>query len=162
MINILLWRILMAEKDFPDANFKWEFYQVSGKLQEFQCYFSQIPEHQVMDVYRVQSLFDKEFTDKNTIFSLLCYECEFRACQIVFILKWSFWLNILLQSWPFITNKQMEMRSGWSYATNCFLVVIKVFEWVIIILSVLIFRYDLNIRLILSPVFQGANKEREL
>ena len=60
----------MAEKDFPDANFKWEFYQVSGKLQEFQCYFSQIPEHQVMDVYRVQSLFDKEFADKKIQFFL--------------------------------------------------------------------------------------------
>ena len=71
----------MAEKDLPDANFKWEFYQVSGKLQEFRCYFSLIPEHRVMDVYRVQSLI------KNTILSQLCSQCEFRACQLVFILK---------------------------------------------------------------------------
>ena len=54
----------MAEKDFPDANFKWEFYQVSGKLHEFQCNFSLIPKHLVIDVYRVQSLFDKESSDQ--------------------------------------------------------------------------------------------------
>ena len=62
----------MAEKDFQDANFKWEFYQVSGKLHEFQCNFSLIPKHLVMDVYRVQSLLDKEFADqKYTILALL-------------------------------------------------------------------------------------------
>ena len=54
----------MAGQDFPDANFRWKFYQVSGKLQEFQCYFSLIPKHLVMDVYRVQSLFDTEFADQ--------------------------------------------------------------------------------------------------
>ena len=36
------------------------------------------------------------------------YKCEFRACQIVFILKWTFWLDILLQSWPFPYKEKIE------------------------------------------------------